>query len=129
VHKNLTSEVVLNPDLNPPKRVRPAPTPPPDLPFVLPEDTRPNLSEPTVLELAGNFGAAMSKWFAAGMPVVSEAEYQRRTSICDGCNYWDPWARLGLGKCKAPGCGCTSLKRWLATERCMHPEGSRWELT
>jgi hypothetical protein len=74
--------------------------------------------EPTANELAANFGRAVSRWLVAGMPVSDEATYMRRSSVCDNCTYWDGGARLGLGTCKAPGCGCTRLKRWLATERC-----------
>lgn len=76
------------------------------------------LSEPTALELAQNFTAAMAKWSLAGFPVVSEEDYRARAEACDACEFWDGKARLGLGKCNAPGCGCTKLKRWLATEPC-----------
>jgi hypothetical protein len=71
-----------------------------------------------VAELAGNFAGAMTRWIAAGAPVVSAETYAARAAVCEGCEHWDGAARLGLGKCKAPGCGCTSLKRWLATEKC-----------
>lgn len=82
--------------------------------------------EPTPVEMAGNFAAAVSRWVAAGAPVVSSEVYAARAAACERCELWDGAARLGLGKCRAPGCGCTSLKRWLATERCKHPDGSRW---
>ena len=82
--------------------------------------------EPTTLELAANFTAAAGRWAEAGFPTVSAETYAARSEACDACPFWDGKARFGLGKCKAPGCGCTSLKRWLATERCTHPEGSRW---
>ncbi len=76
------------------------------------------LKEPSPLELVSNFSTAMTVWVKAGAPVVSEEVYRERAAICDGCEYWQPEARLGLGKCSAPGCGCTKLKRWLATESC-----------
>lgn len=76
--------------------------------------------------MAVNFGKAVARWVGAGFPVVEEAVYARRTEVCLACPFWDGNARFGLGKCKAPGCGCTGLKRWLATERCPHPSGSRW---
>lgn len=85
------------------------------------------LPEPTPVEMAGNFAVAVSRWVAAGAPVVSAEVYAARAAACGGCELWDGAARLGLGKCRAPGCGCTSLKRWLATERCKHPAGSRWQ--
>lgn len=76
------------------------------------------LAEPTVAELAGNFVSAMERWVAAGVPVVSRELYAARAATCDACSLWDGAARFGLGKCKAPGCGCTGFKRWLATEKC-----------
>lgn len=79
-----------------------------------------------MVELATNFAGAIAGWLAAGAPVVDQMTYDVRTAACEVCPYWDGKARLGLGKCRAPGCGCTSFKRWLATERCKHPEGSRW---
>lgn len=83
-------------------------------------------AEPSTMELAANFAGAVGRWSSAGFPVVSPEIYAARAEACDGCRFWDGKARLGLGKCGAPGCGCTSLKRWLATERCPHPDGSRW---
>lgn len=82
--------------------------------------------EPNAAEMAVNLATAAAAWAAAGFPVVPQAEYDARSVACAPCQYWDGRARLGLGKCKAPGCGCTKLKRWLATEKCKHPEGSRW---
>lgn len=90
-----------------------------------------NRPEPTAAELAGNFAAAMARVSAAafnGRQVwVSEAEYRARLATCNTCELWDGEARLGLGKCKAPKCGCSRFKLWLATEQCRHPSGSRWE--
>jgi hypothetical protein len=82
--------------------------------------------EPDAMEMATNFGKAMGGWVAAGFPVVTQAQYDQRGTICEACSYWDGSANVGLGKCKAPGCGCTKFKRWLATETCKHPQGSRW---
>lgn len=76
------------------------------------------IPEPTALELAANFTGALARWSAAGFPTVSAEAYAARGAVCDTCAHWQPQARLGLGKCAAPGCGCTSLKRWLATEKC-----------
>lgn len=84
------------------------------------------LAEPTLVEMAGNFASATARWAGAGFPVVSAAVYAARAAACAVCPLWDADARLGLGKCQAPGCGCTSFKRYLATERCKHPSGSKW---
>lgn len=82
--------------------------------------------EPTVAELAENFVGAMERWTAAGFPTVSADDYAQREVACEVCELWDGSARFGLGKCNAPGCGCTKFKRWLKTEQCKHPAGSRW---
>lgn len=79
--------------------------------------------EPTIAELASNFTGALVRWSSAGFPTVDSATYAARAAACDACLHWHPTARLGLGKCDAPGCGCTSLKRWLTTEKC--PQ-SKW---
>ena len=84
------------------------------------------LSEPNAAEMAVNFTKAISHWITAGAPVVSQAQYDQRSAICGPCEYWAGEANLGLGKCKVPGCGCTKFKRWLATEVCKHPAGSKW---
>lgn len=86
----------------------------------------PPLAEPTPAEMAVGVTQAAARWIAAGFPVVAQAEYDARSAACEPCPFWDGAARLGFGKCKAPGCGCTKLKRWLATEECKHPDGSRW---
>lgn len=82
--------------------------------------------EPTPAELAVNFTGAMARWIQAGVPVVTQAVYYAREAACEPCELWDAAARFGLGKCMAPGCGCTKFKRWLATEQCKHPQGSKW---
>lgn len=93
----------------------------------IPAPSRPaDPPEPTVLELAANFTGAVAHWIARGAPVVSADEYEARAAACGACELWDAEARAGLGKCLAPGCGCTKFKRWLATEHCPHPKGSRW---
>lgn len=75
-------------------------------------------AEPSLRELAQNFSIAIARWASAGFPVVDEDTYRRRADICAQCMYWDDTARAGIGRCNAPGCGCTRFKRWLATERC-----------
>lgn len=76
------------------------------------------LAEPSLRELSANFADAIARWSASGFKTATQDEYDSRAQICDGCDRWDAKARLGLGKCSAPGCGCTAMKRWLATEKC-----------
>ena len=78
----------------------------------------PSLPEPTLTDLASNFATATARWASGGFPVVGEAAYASRSAVCEGCEFWDGAARLGLGKCKHAKCGCTRFKRWLATEKC-----------
>ena len=74
--------------------------------------------EPTASELVGNFSSAVAKWAVAGFPVVEQDVFDARSAACESCEFWDGQARLGLGKCTHRKCGCTRMKRWLATERC-----------
>lgn len=79
----------------------------------------PGAKEPTIAEMAVNFTGAMVSWAKNGFPVVDKEEYERRALICAGCDKWDGDARMGLGICRAKGCGCTGFKRWLASESCV----------
>lgn len=74
--------------------------------------------EPSALDLAKNFTAALFKWIKAGVPTVSRELYEARLAVCSSCEFWDSAARLGLGKCTHTKCGCTKTKHWLATEKC-----------
>lgn len=71
---------------------------------------------PGPLDMLKSFAVASSRWADAGFPVVSEEEHAERVEICNSCPEWEAGARFGAGKCRV--CGCTKLKRWLATERC-----------
>jgi hypothetical protein len=64
--------------------------------------------------------AAIAVWSAAGFPVASDAELQRRRDICSACPDWHPAARCFFGRClgECGQCGCTRLKWWLQTSRC-----------
>jgi hypothetical protein len=91
-------------------------------PDVVPRAPVPIVPEPTIAELATNAGFAA--WRAAAAiargerVLVTEPEYRARETACEACGYWDGSSRFGLGKCNHRGCGCTKLKRWLATESC-----------
>jgi len=73
---------------------------------------------PTAVELATNFAGAMARWAAAGFKTVDKETLDKRTEVCESCEFWDGAARLGAGLCRSPGCGCTSFKRWLVSENC-----------
>lgn len=61
---------------------------------------------------------AVQIWAKAGFPVAAFAVRLERRAICEACPAWRPKGNLGLGECVDPRCGCSRLKRWLATERC-----------
>lgn len=73
-------------------------------------------SEPSFIELSGNFAAAMAGWINAGFKIVDRDEYERRAQTCRSCDYWDAFARMGAGRCAR--CGCSGLKLWLASSAC-----------
>ena len=74
--------------------------------------------EPTIAEMKDNFITAVSEWSAAGFPVSSKEQYAERAAICGACEFWDPAARFGLGKCNHQKCGCTKFKFWMTTSKC-----------
>lgn len=77
-----------------------------------------NIVEPSITELSTNFAGAMLRWTKAGFKTSNLPTYKIRYAACLCCDYWDGSARMGLGKCNAPGCGCTKIKLWLASEKC-----------
>jgi hypothetical protein len=86
------------------------------------------LSDDDYLELATRFPPLSTakassvvrsavRWIAHGLHVAPEALQWERSCVCALCPAWD------AGRRRCNECGCTSLKHWLATERC--PLG-RW---
>jgi len=87
---------------------------------------------PTAWQKARHLIRALARWHKEGRPVTPKPLRQSRLAVCIGgqdrppCPYWNTAGNLGFGECQAPGCGCTKFKAWLLTERCTHPEGSKW---
>ena len=69
---------------------------------------------------------ALRQWQRAGRPLADVTTRARRKAACEACELYRPDGNWGLGECTAPGCNCTNAKRWLLTEKCPHPQGSRW---
>ena len=67
---------------------------------------------PDARKLFQRFRTAISRWRAAGYPIVPFITLYSRWKICRQCPFWSGW------RCKHPGCGCTGVKLGLATERC-----------
>ena len=76
----------------------------------------------TLGEMASNFASSIKEWVKHGAPVVSEDQYKERAEACLACEFWDPEAFAGKGKCLK--CGCSGVKLYLSTSKC--PVG-KWE--
>jgi len=74
-------------------------------------------SQPSLFQKAANFAAAAAQHVAAGAPMASEAEVQRRHAICTACPHFDGKA------CGLCGCPVARERKWLsklswADQRC-----------
>lgn len=76
-----------------------------------------SVAAPAVAKL-GRLLRSLRRWQAAGRPLAPRPVRRARAAICGACEHWNPGGNLGLGECRAPGCGCTRAKWWLATEAC-----------
>ena len=65
----------------------------------------------------------VSKWAKSGFLKTPEDILNKRLSICQACEFWNPEGFRGTGKCTKCGCS-TWAKLRMATERC--PIG-KWE--
>lgn len=87
----------------------------------------PSESSPNWMSLAVQFGTSLGRWVLAGLPLVSWDVFKTRHVKCTGdetnerCPHFTKFSKLGFTKCGK--CGCSSVKLYLATERC--PIG-RW---
>ena len=86
------------------------------------EDIPPEPPESGWAKLSLKFAAAMFTWAKAGFKVVPWATFKSRLETCRGspttprCEQFRPHDVFGMGRCGK--CGCTTLKLFLATERC-----------
>ena len=77
----------------------------------------------SLLTKAGRLRRELTEWAKAGAPLASKPIRKARLAVCATCEYYDPKGNWGMGQCRAPGCGCTKVKAFLATSRC--PKG-KW---
>jgi hypothetical protein len=96
-----------------------------DLPPPMSEPMPPNYTPPPIRKFV-RLLRALKEWQRQGRPLTPKREREKRTAACEACELFRPEGNWGFGECGAPGCGCTNFKRWLATEKCPHPNGSRW---
>ena len=78
-------------------------------------NTKPQ-SKPGFFDLANNLSKALVEWQRAGRPVVSSEQWNRRLSICRGCEYWQELKQTKVARCLK--CGCSSGKLLLSTSKC-----------
>lgn len=75
-----------------------------------------HFKSPGMMEMTKNVLGAAKRFVDGGFSMVSDDEYKRRMELCAPCEFWNPSARMGMGKCLK--CGCTSAKLRFATEKC-----------
>ena len=89
----------------------------PEVPPPQPANPPTNSDKPPVfIGLANNLTKALIDWQRAGRPVVTSEQWNRRLSICRGCEYWREFKQTKIAKCMK--CGCSSGKLLLSTSKC-----------
>tara|TARA_B100002019_G_C21237313_1_gene583475 strand:- start:551 stop:901 length:351 start_codon:yes stop_codon:yes gene_type:complete len=85
--------------------------------------SKPSSSEKTTpksrvgfFDLANNLSKALVEWQRAGRPVVTSEQWNKRLSICRGCEYWQEIKQTKVARCLK--CGCSSGKLLLSTSKC-----------
>jgi hypothetical protein len=66
--------------------------------------------------VAKNFIKAMQNWQKSGRPVVSKTVWNKRLTICRGCQWWQEIGKTNIARCRK--CGCSSAKLLLGTSKC-----------
>ena len=74
--------------------------------------------DPSLLTKAQRLRRELTSWVKAGAHMATRANRIARLKVCASCEYFDPSGNWGLGQCRAPGCGCTKDKAYLATSKC-----------
>lgn len=87
-------------------------------PRALPAQPAATVPSPGVLTKGRRLMMAFRRWNREGRKLSTRDVRRQRKTICDACPYWNAKGNLGLGECRAPGCGCTRAKVWLASETC-----------
>lgn len=73
---------------------------------------------PTLWTKAKRLRIELIAWRKAGYRLADRPTRAHRTAICNVCQHYAPAGNWGLGECRAPGCGCTRAKLWLASAKC-----------
>lgn len=73
-------------------------------------------SKPGFMDMANNLTKSLIEWQKAGRPVVTSEQWNKRLTICRGCQYWSEIKSTQIARCLK--CGCSSGKLLLSTSRC-----------
>ena len=73
---------------------------------------------PTLSQMAANLTRHTAQIARSGFQLADSGVVNTRLAICAGCEFWEATARLGMGKCNHPACGCTKAKHLFAVSRC-----------
>jgi hypothetical protein len=69
----------------------------------------------------------LKDWVSHGLPIVDDATYQSRLSVCQACEHWEHInTKIVVGVCEK--CRCTNAKLKLATASCPL-EKPKWKNT
>jgi hypothetical protein len=74
--------------------------------------------DPSLMTKAMRLRKELLIWGKAGLKLAPKEIRSERLATCKACEYFDPTGNLGLGQCRAPGCGCTKVKAALLSSRC-----------
>lgn len=78
-------------------------------------------TQPTLWTKAKRLRAELVTWRKAGYRIAPRQVRAERSAICTPCPFYSRTGNFGLGECRAPGCGCSRAKLWLASTRCPLP--------
>lgn len=76
-----------------------------------------NHESPGLTEMVTSFSGDMLKWASAKFARATQQEIDERLATCRACDWWDPKAYGGTGKCRKCGCS-TWAKIRLKTSSC-----------
>ena len=72
--------------------------------------------EPSLTKKVSTLSNSLIKWAGNKFVKVDQSIYDKRLSICRGCDKWIEDGNMGFGRCRA--CGCGKGKLWLGHEKC-----------
>lgn len=75
------------------------------------------LSPPPFMSMAHNFAKAANRWVNSNFLKTDDASLEIRLEACRKCEFWNPKAFRGTGRCMKCGCS-TWAKLRMATEKC-----------